>query len=48
MRLWLKRPQAIGQFMRAMAEAEKILHTDKEFVYKVLGKKWRVTDIGKL
>ncbi|MBI2360724.1 MAG: ABC transporter substrate-binding protein [Deltaproteobacteria bacterium] len=39
-----KRPQAIGQFMRAMAEAAKILHTDKEFVYKVLGKHLRVTD----
>jgi len=39
-----KRPQAIGQFMRAMAEAVKILHSDKEFVYKVLGKQWRVTD----
>ncbi|MBI2230806.1 MAG: ABC transporter substrate-binding protein [Deltaproteobacteria bacterium] len=39
-----KRPQAIGQFMRAMAEAAKILHTDKEFVYRVLGKQWRVTD----
>jgi hypothetical protein len=25
-------------FMRAMAEAAKIQHTDKEFVYKVLGK----------
>jgi hypothetical protein len=42
--LMAKRPQAIGQFMRVMAEAEKILHTDKEFVYKVLGKQWRVTD----
>ncbi len=39
-----KRSQVIGQFMRAMAEAAKILHTDKEFVYKVLGKQWRVTD----
>ena len=39
-----KRPQAVGQFMRAMAEAAKILHTDKEFIYKVLGKQWRVTD----
>lgn len=39
-----KRPQAIGQFMRAMAEAAKILHTDTEFVYKVLGKHLRVTD----
>jgi len=39
-----KRPQAMGEFLRAMAEAAKILHTDKEFVYKVLGKQLRVTD----
>jgi NitT/TauT family transport system substrate-binding protein len=39
-----KRPQVIGQFMKAMAEASKIMHTDKEFVYKVLGKYLRVTD----
>ena len=39
-----KRPQVIEQFMRAMAEAAKILHTDKEFVYKVLGKYLRLTD----
>ena len=39
-----KRPQVIGQFMRAVAEAAKILHTDKEFVYKVLGKYLRLTD----
>jgi len=39
-----KRPQVMAQFMRAMAEAAKILHTYKEFVYKVLGKQWRVTD----
>lgn len=42
--LIVKRPQVIGQFMRAMAEAAKILHTDKEFTYRVLGKQWRVTD----
>jgi NitT/TauT family transport system substrate-binding protein len=39
-----KRPQVLGRFMRAMAEAAKILHTDKEFVYKVLGKQLRLTD----
>ena len=39
-----KRPQVMGQFMRAMAEAAKILHTDREFTYKVLGKYLRVTD----
>ena len=39
-----KRTQVAGQFMRAMAEAAKIIHTDKEFTYKVLGKYLRVTD----
>ena len=39
-----KRPQVVGQFMRAMAEAAKILHTDREFTYKVLGKQLRVDD----
>lgn len=39
-----KRPQVIGNFMRAMAESAKLMHTDREFVYKVLGKYLRVTD----
>ena len=39
-----KRTQVLGQFMHAMAEAAKILHADKEFTYKVLGKYLRVTD----
>jgi ABC-type nitrate/sulfonate/bicarbonate transport system substrate-binding protein len=39
-----KRPQVLGEFMRAMAEASKIMHTDKEFIYKVLGKYLRVSD----
>jgi NitT/TauT family transport system substrate-binding protein len=39
-----KRAQVIGNFMRAMAETAKIMHTDREFVYKVLGKYLRVTD----
>lgn len=39
-----KRPQVMARYMRAMAEAAKILHTDKEFVYKVLGKQLRLTD----
>jgi NitT/TauT family transport system substrate-binding protein len=39
-----KRPQAVAQFMRAMAEAAKLLHTDREFTYKVLGKYLRVTE----
>jgi ABC-type nitrate/sulfonate/bicarbonate transport system substrate-binding protein len=39
-----KRGPVIGRFMRAMAEASRILHTDKQFVYKVLGKYLRITD----
>ena len=39
-----QKPLAIGQFMHAMAEAAKILHTDREFVYKVIGKQLRLTD----
>lgn len=39
-----KRPQVMGRFMRAMAEAAKLQHTDREFTYKVLGKYLRVTD----
>lgn len=39
-----KRPQVIGQFMRAMAEALKIIHTDKEFTYKVFAKEFRVKE----
>jgi ABC-type nitrate/sulfonate/bicarbonate transport system substrate-binding protein len=42
--LIVKRPQVIGEFLRAMAEAGKIVHADKEFVYKVLGKYLRLTD----
>jgi NitT/TauT family transport system substrate-binding protein len=39
-----KRPQVMGNFVRAMAEAAKIIHTDKEFAYKIMGKYLRVTD----
>ena len=39
-----KRSQIVGRFMHAMGEATKILLTDKEFTYKVLGKYLRVTD----
>jgi ABC-type nitrate/sulfonate/bicarbonate transport system substrate-binding protein len=39
-----RRGPVIGRFMHAMAEAAKILHTDRSFVYKVLGKYMRVTD----
>jgi NitT/TauT family transport system substrate-binding protein len=41
-----KRPQVMGRFMRAMAEAARILHTDKEFVYKVMAKHLRLNDRG--
>lgn len=39
-----RRSDVIGKFLRVMAEASKIMHTDREFVYKVLGKYLRVTD----
>lgn len=39
-----KRQPVLGQFFRAMAEAGKIVHADKEFVYKVMGKYLRLTD----
>ncbi len=37
-----KRSQVVGRFIRVMAEAAKILHTDKEFTYKVLAKQLRL------
>jgi NitT/TauT family transport system substrate-binding protein len=39
-----KRGPVIGRFMRAMAESAKIMHTDKEFTFKVLEKYLRVDD----
>lgn len=42
--LLTKRGQVVGQYMRAMAETAKIMQTDREFVYKVLGKYLRITD----
>ena len=39
-----RRPQVIWQFMRVMAEAAKILHTDREFTYRVLSKQLRIDD----
>jgi NitT/TauT family transport system substrate-binding protein len=39
-----KRSAVIGRFMRAMAESAKIMHTDKEFVHKVLEKYLRIDD----
>jgi NitT/TauT family transport system substrate-binding protein len=39
-----KRGPVIGRFMRALAEAAKIMHTDRENMYKVLGKYLRIDD----
>jgi NitT/TauT family transport system substrate-binding protein len=39
-----KRGPVIGRFMRAMAEAARIMHTDKEFTYKIMEKYLRVDD----
>jgi ABC-type nitrate/sulfonate/bicarbonate transport system substrate-binding protein len=39
-----KRGPVIGRYMHVMAEAANILHTDKNLVYKVLGKYLRITD----
>jgi NitT/TauT family transport system substrate-binding protein len=39
-----KRGPVISRFMRAMAEAAKIMHTDREYTYKVLGKYLRIDD----
>jgi len=39
-----KRGPVIGRFMRAMAEASKLMHNDRALLYKVLGKYLRITD----
>jgi ABC-type nitrate/sulfonate/bicarbonate transport system substrate-binding protein len=39
-----KRSAILGQFLRALAEASKVLHTDKESSYKVFEKLFRVND----
>ena len=39
-----KRGAVIGRFMRAMAEAAKIVHSDKEYTFKVLEKYLRIDD----
>jgi NitT/TauT family transport system substrate-binding protein len=39
-----KRGPVIGRFMRALAEGAKIMHTDREFMYKVMAKYLRVDD----
>lgn len=39
-----KRPRAVSQFMRMMAESFKLLVTDRELAYKVMAKKINLTD----
>ena len=39
-----KRGPVIGRVMRALAEAAKIMHTDREYMYKVMAKYLRVDD----
>ncbi|MBI2365643.1 MAG: ABC transporter substrate-binding protein [Deltaproteobacteria bacterium] len=39
-----ERQRVLSRVMRVMAEAAMILHTDREFTYKVLGKQLRLTD----
>jgi len=39
-----KRGPVLGRFMRAMAEAAKIMHTDKDSTFKILGKYLRIDD----
>ena len=39
-----KRAPVLGRFMRAMAEAAVVLHKDREFALKVLGKRLRIND----
>jgi NitT/TauT family transport system substrate-binding protein len=39
-----KRGPVIGKFMRAMAEASRAMHQDKEVVYRVMEKKLRIHD----
>jgi ABC-type nitrate/sulfonate/bicarbonate transport system substrate-binding protein len=38
------RPQVVAQFMRTMAEAAKLIHTDRELTYRVLAKELRLDD----
>ena len=39
-----RRPQVIAAYMRSLAEAAKIFHTDKEYTFKILSKYLRITD----
>jgi hypothetical protein len=39
-----RRGPVIGRFMRAMAEASRTMHRDKERVYRVMENKLKITD----
>lgn len=39
-----RRPQVVGAYMRGLAEAAKIFHSDREFTLRVLGKFLRIND----
>jgi ABC-type nitrate/sulfonate/bicarbonate transport system substrate-binding protein len=39
-----KRPRVVSQFMRMMAESNKLLVTDRELTFKVMAKKLRLND----
>ena len=39
-----KRPRVVSQFMRMMAESNKLLITDQELTYKIMAKKLRLND----
>jgi ABC-type nitrate/sulfonate/bicarbonate transport system substrate-binding protein len=43
-----KRGAMLGRFMRAMAEASRAMHRDREVVYRVMEKKLRIKDRGVL
>ena len=43
-----KRGPMVGRFMRAMAEASRAMHRDREIVYRVMEKKLRIKDRGVL
>ncbi|HEY3303358.1 MAG TPA: ABC transporter substrate-binding protein [Candidatus Binatia bacterium] len=42
--LFARRSETLLNFMRSMAEAMRIMHTDKETTFQVLGKKLRISD----
>lgn len=39
-----RRPQVVGAYMRSLAEAAKVFHTDKEYTFKILSKYLRIGD----